>query len=587
MCEACGTPEHDNPRSTNGSISRRALLGAAAVGAAFSTLPAGAPAAGATGHRGSADIILYNGQVFPDAHHKWPAQAVAISGNKILAVGSTWQVSRHRGRRTRMWNLRDRVVVPGLIDTHLHQFNSATSRPHVSLLESRSIADVAAAIGARVVETPGGEWVQARSGWHESLLAEGRLPTRHDLDPVSPDNPVYIPRGGHVATVNSLALALGGVTRDTPDPDGGVIVRDANGEPTGVLLERAKNLVSAHLPAGPSADEQRRLLREQMTEHNALGITSLTEPGLSAGQIELYADLWHDHLLTTRGHLLWRASTLQAVEEAIDAFPARAGDDMLRVDGLKYAADGGVEGGFLKEPYEIVPGEQTDPNYRGLMFLPPGGADELVDMYVRAARHGFQVQTHVVGDATFEVIVDAHKRANARTRLASRRFAIMHIFLPTRDGLRSMRKMGVMATVQDHPVLLGHNQLRWWGAERAAYGIPVRDIIDAGIATSAGTDAPVVPPNPFWSLWWMTTRKTLRGDVLGPDQAVTPREALDLYTAGGAYAQFAERKIGTLRPGKLADLVVLDGDPLSKDRDSIKDITVDATIVDGDVVFER
>lgn len=586
MCEECGSPNIES--AGDGRLpSRRTILKIAGAGAAMWMMPTGANAASAQDSTDAADLIFFNGRIINDAANASGARAIAVRSNRVMAIGSIGEVMRHRGRKTQTWNLNGKTVIPGLNDSHLHQFFAALNRPQVSLLEARSIADLVAAIGDRVSGRPGGEWVLARSGWHESLLDEGRLPTRHDLDPVSPENPVYIPRGGHVAAVNSAALAIAGITRATPDPNGGVIVRDGSGEPTGVLLERAKDLVTPHLPPPPPPSEQKALLREQMLEHNSLGITSVTEPGLSASQFDMYSDLWGEGQLTTRAHLLWRVRSLSDVDAAMAAFQPQSGDDMLRLDGLKYGADGGVEGASLKEPYEIVPGEQEDPNYRGLMFLPPGGVDELVEMYVRAADHGFQVQTHIVGDATFEVIIGALQDANARTPLGPRRFAIMHVFLPTPQGLTAMRDMNVLATVQDHPLLLGYNQTRWWGQERGSYAIPVRDILDAGILTGGGTDAPVVPTNPFWSLWWMTTRGTLRGDVLGPDQAITPSEALDLYTKGSAYTQFAEDAIGTLEPGKLADLVVVDGDPLSAAPDDLKDMTVDTTVVDGKVVYER
>ncbi|MFI5610182.1 amidohydrolase [Amycolatopsis sp. NPDC051903] len=581
MCQLCGS------EVTPSTVSRRTLF-AAAAGLAVAPMVVGTSAASAAPRPDDgADLILHNGHVITAALHGHAAQAVAIGGGRILATGPSSQVLRLAGRRTRRIDLRGRTVVPGLIDSHLHQFNSALDRPNVSLLEARSIADVVARIGERVAASAAGAWVQARSGWHESLLAEGRLPTRSELDAVSPQNPVYIPRGGHVATVNSAALALAGITRDTKDPTGGVIVRDANGEPTGVLLERARALITPVLPPPPSADQQRQQLRDQMAEHNALGITGVTEPGLSPDQIDIYTGLWHDHQLTTRAHLLWRIAALADVDAAVAAFKPHTGDDLLRFDGLKYLSDGGVEGGFLRDPYQIVPGEQTSADYHGVQLLPPGGADELTEMYRRAAQHGFQVQTHVVGDAAMDFVVGVMDTVHRETPLARLRWVLMHLFLPSSENMARMRKMGLLASVQDHPVLLGANQVKWWGEERGARAIPIREILDAGLVAGGGTDAPVVPPNPLWSLGWMVTRETLKGDVLGPEHAITAREALHLYTLGSATTQFAEHTLGTIDRGKLADVVVLDADPLSVDPGAIKDIGVDLTVVDGRVVYEK
>ncbi|MGW4489538.1 amidohydrolase [Amycolatopsis sp. NPDC004368] len=578
MCQLCGS-------EAQSTVSRRTLF-AAAAGLAVTPMVLATPANAAPHPDSGADLILHNGRVVTEALHGRTTPAIAVRGGRVVVAGPSDQVLRLRGRQTRVVDLKGAAVVPGLIDSHLHQFTSALDRPNVSLLESRSIADVVAAIGTRVATSAAGAWVQARSGWHESLLAEGRLPARAELDPVSPDNPVFIPRGGHVATVNSRALALAGITRDTADPVGGVIVRDASGEPTGVLLERARSLVTPFLPPPPSAEQQRQLLRDQMAEHNALGITGVTEPGLSPDQIATYTDLWHACEMTTRAHLLWRIAALADVDAAVTALKPRTGDDMLRFDGLKYLSDGGVEGGFLRDPYRIVPGEQTGPDYHGVQLLPPGGRDELTEMYRRAARHGFQVQTHVVGDAAMDFIVDVLATVHRDTSLERLRWVLMHLFLPSGPNLAHMRKMGLIASVQDHPVLLGANQVKWWGPERGSRAVPIRDILDAGLVAGGGTDAPVVPPSPLWSLGWMVTRRTLRGDVLGPEQAITAREALHLYTLGSARTQFAEHTLGTLEPGKLADLVVLDADPLTVGPEAIKDLSVKMTVVSGRVVHE-
>lgn len=583
MCESCGVPNLGSVGERAGVTRHAARIAAAAT----AKLQVAACAGPASAPSPDADLVLYNGTIIQDPLSGKTAEAIAIRGNRIVAVGDRAEVVRQAGRDTEQRDLQGRTVTAGLIDSHLHQYMGAMEQANISLLEARDLADVVAAIDARVTRTPAGQWVCARGGWHESLLAEARLPTRAELDPVSPNNPVFIPRGGHVVTVNSEALRIAGITRDTPDPDGGVIVRDANGEPTGVLLESAAQLVRGRLPAPPDTAEQQRLLRQKIAEHAALGITSVTEPGLTTAQYEQYVALRQAGRLDVRAHILLWARSLTDVETVTASMLPRSGDDMLRLDGFKIAADGGVEGAYLHQPYQIVPGEQPNSDYVGTLNLPSGGAAELARMYVAAARHGFQFQTHAVGDAAFDHVVRALELADGEIPLAPHRFAIMHLFLPSGAGLASMKRMGIIATVQDHPVLLGNNQLRWWGADRAARAIPIRTILDAGITTGGGTDAPVCPPSPLWSMGWMTTRKTLRGNVLGAEQAITPAEALHLYTIGSAYTQFAEDCIGSLVPGKLADLVVLDGNPLTVPADEIRDIQVMLTMVDGRTVYER
>ena len=224
---------------------------------------------------------------------------------------------------------------------------------------ARSVADVKQACASRVARTPPGQWVTASSGWHESILAEGRMPTRHELDPVSPNNPVFIPRGGHVVTVNSKALELAGITRDTPNPPGGTIVRDANGEATGMLLQNAANLVRRVLPPPPA--NMAELLKLAMRELNSYGIVGVVEPGVNEQQIALYRAVHDAGEMTVRTDVLYRAMRKADVEKGIAALKAQQNSDMLRFVGIKFPLDGGVEGGRMSWPYRIVPGEQTDP----------------------------------------------------------------------------------------------------------------------------------------------------------------------------------------------------------------------------------
>lgn len=526
-----------------------------------------------------ADMILRRGTIHTLDAASRTAQAVAIRGGRFLAVGDDAAVMREAGADTHVIDLDGRTVVPGLIDTHLHMAFAALNRPAVGLLDARSVADVQRAIAARVARTPPGQWVVASSGWHESLLAEGRLPTRHELDRVSPDHPVFIPRGGHVATVNGRALDLAGITRDTPDPKGGVIVRDPA---TGVLLETAAYFVRRVLPPPPAPAEHARLLKETMRELNGYGLVSVVDPGVDDRVIGIYAGLRDAGEMTVRTDLLYRALAEEQVRKGLTQAGLRA-DDMLRFAGIKFPLDGGVEGARLHEPYRIVPGEQPDPAYRGVLLLPPGGEDEYVEGLRLAAAAGVQVQTHAVGDETIDVVLRAYGRIAAETPLKGRRWTIMHVFLPTPGAIRTMAALGVMATVQDHPVLLGHNQRRWWGEARAASAIPIRALLDAGVHVGGGTDGPVVPVDPFLSMWWMTTRRTLGGDVLGPEQAITAREALRLYTIDNAVTMGVERDRGSIEPGKLADLAVLSQDVLAVPPDAIRDTKALLTVVGGKV----
>ncbi len=411
------------------------------------------------------------------------------------------------------------------------------------------------------------------------------MPTRFELDQVSPNNPVFIPRGGHVITVNSKALELAGITKDTANPQGGVIVRDpATGEATGVLLETAAYLVRRILPPPPPPDDIVRLLKNAMRELNSFGIVGVVEPGVDERQIAVYRKVHDAGEMTVRTDVLFRALKKADVEKGIAALRAEKNTDMLRFVGIKFPLDGGVEGARMYSPFRIVPGEQPDAAYRGVLLLPPGGEDEYVDGLKLIAEAGLQAQTHAVGDETIDVIVRAYERVNREKPIRDLRWTIMHIFHPSDAAIKKMAEIGILATVQDHPVLLGHNQRRWWGDERAADAIPIRKLIDADVLVGGGTDGPVVPVDPFLSMWWMTTRQVLKGYVLGPEHAITAKEALQLYTINNARILGVEKDRGSIETGKLADLAVLSQDILAVDPDAIVRTKAMMTVVGGKIV---
>jgi predicted amidohydrolase YtcJ len=533
-----------------------------------------------------ADMVLRGGKVITVDKDWRIAQAVAIKDGRFVAVGSNEEMTGRIGPSTQIVELGGKTVVPGLIDTHLHQLFAALNGPAVQLLGAKSVADVQKAIGERVARTAPGQWVMASSGWHESILEEGRMPTRHELDKVSPDNPVFIPRGGHVITVNSKALELAGITKETPNPDGGVIVRDtATGGATGVLLETAAYLVRKILPPPPS--NMAELLKIAMRDLNSYGIVGVVEPGVNEQQMALYRRLHDAGEMTVRTDVLYRAVRKADVEKGLAAIKAQKNDDMLRFVGFKYPLDGGVEGGRMSWPYRIVPGEQTNAAYRGVLLLPPGGEDEYVESLKLIAEAGLQAQSHAVGDETIDVIVRAYERVNAGKPIRDLRWTIMHLFHPSDAALKKMATLGIAATMQDHPVLLGHNQRRWWGDAHAAYAIPIRKTIDAGVLVGGGTDGPVVPVDPFLSMWWMTTRQVLKGYTLGKEHAITAKEALTLYTINNARIQRVENDRGSIEPGKLADLAVLSQDITSVAPDAIRDTKAHLTVVGGKVVYRN
>ena len=537
---------------------------------------------------GIADTLVRNGRIHTMDASGTVAEAAAIREGRFIAIGTTADMEKYAGPETEIVDLDGGAAVPGLIDSHLHQVMLAFNLPSVNLLGARSIADVQALVAERAAQTAKGQWVIGSSGWHESLLAEGRMPTRWELDEAAPEHPVIIPRGGHVVTLNSRALERAGVTDETPDPRGGLIVRDKDsGEATGVLLETAAYFGRRVAPLFPKPEDMDRLLEQAMHELNSYGIVGVIDPVVDETTIEVYKRLRDDGRITVRSDLLYKVTNKAETDKAIAIMLAQDSDDFVRFPGMKFMADGGVEGARLRDPYKIVPGEQPNADYHGLLVLPPGGEEEFVDCLTAAATAGLQFQVHGVGDETIDMIARSFEAVAKKYDISGLRWCLMHAFLPSDAAIETLRRLNLPVTVQDHPVLLGHNQKRWWGDERAGDAIPVRRLIDAGLLVGGGTDGPVVPIDPFLSMWWMTTRQTLLGYVLGPGQAISAREALELYTVNNAKVLGVEHDRGTIEPGKLADMTVLSQDILEIDPNEIRNTRAVLTMVGGKVVYRH
>ncbi len=565
---------------------RRELAASLLASAGLALLPRGGRAAPLV----PASLILRGGRILTMDPAGSTAQAVAIGGNRILAVGSDADIAGLADGGTRIIDLKGATVIPGLRDSHLHTLAAARDIFNVPLEDARDLGAINEALRMRVAASKKGEWVLASSGWHEGQIVEARMPTRQELDRISPDNPVFIPRGGHVAVVNSAALALAGITRDTPDPKGGVIVRDSAGEPIGFLVE------------GPAMNLVRRLLppvsRERLTEGlgrfstvlAGLGVTATTEPGSTSDEIAAYMELWRTGGMKHRVRMMQWAMGLADVKTRSSVIAPNFGDDMLRIGGFKTLYDGGVEGAWTYDPYLVVEGEQPDPAYRGKLLGPAGGDAEALDMFRLAASRGWQFQVHVVGDATVDHVLDLWEKVTADYPIADLRWTLMHVMLARPEALDRMKRLGIHVTLQDQSVRLANNMIRYWGPERAAWCTPVRAVVGRGIPAGAGTDAPVAHWNPYVALWWMVTRQVeIRGRIaepLGPDQAISREQALRLYTMGSASVDFMQDRAGSLEAGKLADLAVLSDDYMTVPEARIRDLRSTLTVMDGRVVHE-
>jgi len=526
-----------------------------------------------------ADTILVNGHVVTVDGGFTTTEAVAIKDGRFSAVGSTSAIRRLAGPSTTVIDLRGRTVIPGLADGHLHD---AGGGPGVDLSRARSMADLLGAIAVRVKTARPGELIVSNSDWHEAQLTEHRLPYRKDLDTVAPANPVVLVRGGHEYILNSAALTKWNVTKDTPALPGGRITRDADGELNGELVDRAKSLVQ--LPPPPPLTIE--ALAQQHRKLNAAGLTSIRYPGASIEQYRLLQEMARRKMLTLRVSQLMRvgadsAASMRAAVERLNIKPDD-GDEWVRVGGMKLGVDGGFEGGWMREPYAEPFGEKG--TFRGINTMK---ASAFADVVKELNRLGWRVATHAVGDAAIDEVLGGYEAANAERSIAGRRWTLEHGFIARDDQFPRMKALDLVISAQNHLYLAGPSLVKYWGPARAARTTPMRAYLDRGFTVAGGTDSAVVPYPPLWVIYHFATRDTISGGVLGADQKISRREALQVETINNAYLTFEERVKGSIEPGKLADLVVLPEDILTCPDKRIEQMQVVMTMVGGKIVYGR
>jgi hypothetical protein len=522
-----------------------------------------------------ADIVLVNGKIVSLDSANGIFEALAIREGRILALGTVEEILSHEGESTQRIDLAGKTVVPGFADNHYHSIGGG---PGVDLSRARRLQDVLDAIAARAAAIAEGEMVVTNSDWHEGQLEEQRLPYRDDLDRASPRHPVVVVRGGHEYILNSAALARFGIGDSVQAPEGGSLGRYPDGRLNGELVDTAKSF--AKLPPRPdlSAEERLQSLRKELERLNRAGLTSIRYAGNSPAFYRELEDLGKLGPLPLRISVLLRISEDNDIE-TLDIAPG-AGDEWLRVAGIKLGVDGGFEGGLMREPYDEPWGRKG--TFFGLQTMP---TEAYVERVRTLNRKGWRVATHAVGDAAIDVVLDAYEKANEDSPIASKRFAIEHGFIPREDQFARMKALGIHVAAQNHLYLAAPTLVKYWGKERARWVTPLRAYIDAGIPVSLGTDAPVVPYPPLWVLYHFVTRDTISAGVMGEDQRVSREQALRAMTLGGAALTFEERNKGTLEPGKFADLVVLEEDILTCEPERIRDMEVALTMVGGRVVY--
>ncbi|WP_432482640.1 amidohydrolase [Kineococcus esterisolvens] len=569
-------------------LTRRTLLSATAATTGVAVAGA-APASAVAAGRGPADLVIVNGRVLVMDERCRTAEALAVRDGRIIAVGSAREVRRLTGRRAQVLDAAGGTVLPGINDSHLHLNSLSLNLPPYSYpVDTGTVEELVAVVRDAVAATADpGAWIRGQ-GWNDNRLP--RAPRASDLDPVSGDHPVVLTDFSfHATTVNTVAMRLAGITRDTVAPAGGVIEKDADGEPTGVLREGAQNLVRAVVPAF-SPQEVAESVRAGTALLHQRGITSITEPGIGLNTLAVYADEAAAGRLRVRITALLSAGPNAAgLRETLASFVRPEGVDerLLRVGGVKVFGDGiptAAKTAWLHDPY--LDGTNGSLTVDGATIEEQ--VAELGEIITAAVEAGMQVGTHATGDATIDAVVEAYTAATGRSRRRSDlRHYVIHGDLAPLATLATMAQhdigMNMNASIKH---LLGDSVASVLGDERSAYQAPYRSALDAGVRVTSASDAPVTMPDWLVGVFGAETREGVYGGVTGPEQAISRLEALTSYTRTPAWQDHAEAWKGTLQRGMVADVCIVEGDLLGVDAHDLPGLTVSATVLGGTVVHD-
>ncbi|MCP5151021.1 MAG: amidohydrolase family protein [Ectothiorhodospiraceae bacterium] len=532
-----------------------------------------------------ADLVLRNGRIFLGLDHGH-ASALAVFRDRVLAVGDDAEIATLVGPATRLIDLDGRAATPGINDGHQHMLSVGMALEEVDLRPARvrTLDDVLAAIAAKIAASPPGAWIFGGRYDHFHLDI-GRHPFREELDRVSPDNPVFIKRTcGHMGVANTRALAAAGIDEHAANPPGGNIERQ-NGRLTGLLQERAQELVSKVMPALPvdtlvgGIEAAGKLFLSQ-------GITSVMDAAVGMRQgfdhYLAFSQARREGRMGVRVYLSFTGGPAGIEETALaNGLVTGAGDEMLKAGSVKLFTDGSAGGrtAAMRDPYRCSCGNT------GMLLYEDADLDAFVDRYNRA---GWQVSIHAIGDAAIDQALDAIERADHHAPVAARRHRIEHCGFTTPDQIARMKRLGVIPAPQ--PIFIyefGDLYIDVLGEGRPSTSYPMRTWMAEGMHPIASSDAPVCDSNPMKNLYTMLTRKSDRGTVLGAGEALSAEQAVSAMTFNGAYGSFSEHEKGTLAPGMLADIAVFDRDLFAVEPEAVLDAVADVTVVGGRVVHDR
>lgn len=551
-----------------------------------------------------ATLVFTNGRILTVDARDRVAQAVAVQGNRIVAVGTNAEVLKFAGPSTLRVDLKGRTMTPGLLDAHAHFSGSGADRLFVldlSYPAVKSMTDVAAAIRAKAAELPKGTWIAGR-GWDEGKLAEQRLITARDIDAASPDHPVYLTQTtGHYGVANSAALRLAGITKDTKDPPAGTIDRDAQGNPTGVLKEGAQGLVRRLIPPRTAAQSE-QAIREMAKAFIAEGMTGAKDPGISPATFDLYKKVAADGALPVRLFALW--SSGRSVEAAKQLIAERAastrpyestGDDHVIAGGVKLYVDGsgGARTAWLYQPWSKN-FKEVDGDNHGYPASNPDTLRLMIKLYHDAGMH---VSVHSIGDQGIDWVVDSYEQAMRATPTKGLRHGIIHANIPSDHAIDVMARLqkdfdaGYPEPSASFNWWLGDTYAGNFGDARALRLNPFHTFVDRGIIWANGSDFGVTPFPARYGIWSAVARETLLGTYgktpFGTKESVDVHTALKSVTIWAAHQMFLEQKIGSIEVGKLADLAVWDRDFYRVPTAQLKDASCLMTVFDGRVVYRK
>ena len=549
-----------------------------------------------------ADLIVTNAKIVTVNARFDLQQAMAIRGDRILAVGTPEQMRPYQGTTTQQLDLQGRMVLPGLIDSHVHATGASVFEFDHPIPEMETLADVLRYIQSRADALEDGQWISVNQVFI-TRLRDQRFPTRAELDQVAPKNPVCF-RTGPDAALNSLALELNGIDRNFEITDGqpGKIEKDpVTGEPTGVIRSGARFIKMTSAEKSPSVSEQKARLRQLLADYNAVGITGIVQRSTDSAALDLFQSLLAENQLTCRTFLCWSISPagewsdVEARIRQAASHPAHTYNNMLWLRGVKVFLDGGMLTGsaWMREPWGVSTIYSiTDPEYRGVLMIEP---ERLYQIARCCLENDLQITAHSAGDGAVQALIDAYRRVNDDFPIRDKRPCITHCNFMSPEAIDSMRELGIVADIQ--PVWLyldGKTLSRQFGERRTRWFHPYRTLFEKGVMAGGGSDhmqkigslRSLNPYNPFLGMWTMLVRQPRWTDVpLHPEECVSREQAIRFYTLNNAWLTFEEQEKGSLEPGKLADFIVLDRDLLECPVDEVRQTQVEQTWLGGRRVF--